>query len=70
MQALFAKKINYSSIFLSLQLKKSADCAPLPSLVICPPTLTGHWVYEVDKFVSRKYLNPLLYGGPPQERER
>ncbi|CAH0388988.1 unnamed protein product [Bemisia tabaci] len=52
------------------KLKKSADCAPLPSLVICPPTLTGHWVYEVDKFVSRKYLNPLLYGGPPQERER
>lgn len=46
----------------------SVDCAPLPSLVICPPTLTGHWVYEVDKFLSREYLNPLQYAGPPSER--
>lgn len=43
---------------------------PLPSLVVCPPTLTGHWVYEVEKFVSRKYLSPLQYAGPPLERER
>ncbi|XP_077865248.1 TATA-binding protein-associated factor 172-like [Saccoglossus kowalevskii] len=52
--------------------KKShdADCAPLPSLVICPPTLTGHWVYEIDKFVSPIYLNPLHYTGPPSERTR
>lgn len=46
----------------------SVDCATLPSLVICPPTLTGHWVYEVDKFLSREYLNPLQYAGPPSER--
>ncbi|XP_068240504.1 TATA-binding protein-associated factor 172 [Palaemon carinicauda] len=38
------------------------------SLVVCPPTLTGHWVYEVKKFVARKYLNPLHYTGPPAER--
>lgn len=44
------------------------DCAPLPSIVICPPTLTSHWVYEVDKFVDKKYLNPLNYAGPPAER--
>ncbi|XP_064478043.1 TATA-binding protein-associated factor 172-like [Ornithodoros turicata] len=44
------------------------DSKPLPSLVICPPTLTGHWVYEVEKFVSSKYLNPLHYTGPPTER--
>ncbi|XP_039291094.1 TATA-binding protein-associated factor 172 [Nilaparvata lugens] len=49
---------------------KSPDCVPLPSLVICPPTLTGHWVYEVEKFLSKKYLNPLHYAGPPVERER
>lgn len=41
---------------------------PLQSLVVCPPTLTGHWVYEVEKFVKRKYLNPLHYFGPPAER--
>lgn len=49
---------------------KSADCAPLPSLVICPPTLTGHWVYEVEKFLSNKYLKPLQYNGSPTEREK
>uniref|UniRef100_T1JJZ5 Helicase ATP-binding domain-containing protein n=1 Tax=Strigamia maritima TaxID=126957 RepID=T1JJZ5_STRMM len=49
---------------------KNAECSPLPSLVVCPPTLTGHWVYEVKKFVLNKYLNPLHYTGPPPERQR
>ncbi|XP_043911576.1 TATA-binding protein-associated factor 172 [Protopterus annectens] len=49
---------------------KAADCAPLPSLVVCPPTLTGHWVDEVGKFCTREYLNPLHYTGPPTERVR
>lgn len=49
---------------------KSADCIPLPSLVVCPPTLTGHWVDEVGKFCSKEYLNPLHYTGPPTERTR
>ncbi|XP_013143480.1 PREDICTED: TATA-binding protein-associated factor 172 [Papilio polytes] len=42
----------------------------LPSLVVCPPTLTGHWVFEVNKFIESKYLRPLQYVGPPAERER
>lgn len=49
---------------------KSADNVPLPSLVVCPPTLTGHWVDEVGKFCSKEYLNPLHYTGPPIERAR
>ncbi|MGH0142791.1 UNVERIFIED_CONTAM: hypothetical protein FKN15_077056 [Acipenser sinensis] len=49
---------------------KAANCSPLPSLVVCPPTLTGHWVDEVGKFCSREYLNPLHYTGPPTERAR
>lgn len=49
---------------------KSPDCVPLPSLVVCPPTLTGHWVYEVEKFLSQKYLKPLQYTGTPSEREK
>ncbi|CAH0564280.1 unnamed protein product [Brassicogethes aeneus] len=49
---------------------RAPDCAPLPSLVVCPPTLTGHWVYEVEKFLSQKYLKPLQYNGSPTERER
>lgn len=44
--------------------------AALPSLVICPPTLTGHWVYEVKKFISEQFLSPLQYFGLPIERER
>lgn len=41
-----------------------------PSLVICPPTLTGHWVFEVNKFVSNEFLKPLHYVGFPNEREK
>ncbi|XP_055324394.1 TATA-binding protein-associated factor 172 [Sitodiplosis mosellana] len=44
--------------------------ANFPSLVICPPTLTGHWVYEVNKFVSNEFLKPLHYVGFPNEREK
>lgn len=46
------------------------DRAPLPSLVICPPTLIGHWYYEVGKFCNKKDLNPLQYSGPPTVRTR
>ncbi|XP_070608514.1 TATA-binding protein-associated factor 172 isoform X1 [Erythrolamprus reginae] len=49
---------------------KMADSIPLPSLVVCPPTLTGHWVDEVGKFCSKEFLNPLHYTGPPTERAR
>ncbi|KAF7221295.1 TATA-binding protein-associated factor 172 [Nothobranchius furzeri] len=49
---------------------KAPDCSPLPSLVVCPPTLTGHWVDEVAKFCSNEFLNPLHYTGPPTERMR
>ncbi|XP_029035217.1 TATA-binding protein-associated factor 172 [Osmia bicornis bicornis] len=41
-----------------------------PSLVVCPPTLTGHWVYEADKFFKTKDLSVLQYAGTPPEREK
>jgi TATA-binding protein-associated factor len=44
--------------------------AKLPSIVICPPTLTGHWVYEVEKFLPNRFLQPLHYVGLPVDRER
>lgn len=50
--------------------RKLDNQAHLPSLVICPPTLTGHWVYEINKFVRDKCLSPLQYYGLPTERER
>ncbi|XP_061168195.1 TATA-binding protein-associated factor 172-like [Saccostrea echinata] len=49
---------------------ESMEFSPLPSIVICPPTLIGHWVYEVNKFVDIAHLNPLMYAGPPGERAR
>ncbi|XP_011210299.2 TATA-binding protein-associated factor 172 [Bactrocera dorsalis] len=43
----------------------------LPSLVICPPTLTGHWVYEIEKFIQKSnILRPLHYVGLPIGREK
>ncbi|XP_062121564.1 LOW QUALITY PROTEIN: TATA-binding protein-associated factor 172 [Drosophila sulfurigaster albostrigata] len=53
--------------------RQEAQQASLPSLVICPPTLTGHWVYEVDKFLSQSpspVLRPLHYFGFPVGREK
>jgi TATA-binding protein-associated factor len=44
------------------------DNAPLPSLIICPPTLTGHWFHEIKQYSTN--LRPLLYTGQPNERAR
>ncbi|XP_017770468.1 PREDICTED: TATA-binding protein-associated factor 172 [Nicrophorus vespilloides] len=59
----YARDLKYKQL-------KCPDSAPLPSLVICPPTLTGHWVYEVEKFLSKKHLRPMQYNGTPVEREK
>lgn len=55
-------------LFVAVQEGKATDCAL--SIVVCPPTLVGHWVYEVSKFVDKQFLNPLMYAGPPAERTR
>jgi TATA-binding protein-associated factor len=47
---------------------KSADSVHLPSLIICPPTLTGHWYYEILKYAES--LRPFLYTGNARERTR
>lgn len=47
---------------------KSPDAVHLPSLIICPPTLTGHWYYEILKYVEN--LKPILYTGNSRERTR
>ncbi|WAQ95248.1 BTAF1-like protein [Mya arenaria] len=48
---------------------QSPDSSPIPSIVVCPPTLIGHWVYEIQKFIDEEYLNPLMYAGTPTERQ-
>ena len=55
---------------IDFELTQNPSSADLPSIVICPPTLTGHWMDEVEKFVSADILNPLHYTGPPSERLR
>ncbi|CAJ0752198.1 15832_t:CDS:10 [Entrophospora sp. SA101] len=44
---------------------ESLDC---PSLVVCPPTLTGHWYHEIINYTDD--LKPLTYTGNPKDRER
>ncbi|OZJ02562.1 hypothetical protein BZG36_04331 [Bifiguratus adelaidae] len=46
----------------------SPDSKPLPSLVVCPPTLAGHWAQEVRTYTNN--LKSLLYTGGPMERKR
>jgi len=47
--------------------QRAAGAPPRPSLVVCPPTLVGHWAHEVDKFVGAS-LRALAYEGPPAAR--
>lgn len=45
---------------------KSVDAAHLPSLIVCPPTLTGHWFHEIRKFTDD--LRPVQYVGNASQR--
>ncbi|KAF8163184.1 SNF2 superfamily chromatin remodeling protein [Crassisporium funariophilum] len=47
---------------------KAPDSVHLSSLIICPPTLTGHWYYEIQKYADN--LRPVLYTGNSRERAR
>jgi TATA-binding protein-associated factor len=47
---------------------QSPDAVHLPSLIICPPTLTGHWYYEIQKYAEN--VKPVLYTGSARERAR
>ncbi|GAA5936334.1 DNA-binding ATPase [Sporobolomyces koalae] len=46
----------------------SPDSVHLPSLIICPPTLTGHWKQEINTYA--KALRCVIYTGPRADRER
>lgn len=38
----------------------------LASLIICPPSLTGHWEQEIQQYLP--FLKPLVYAGGPSAR--
>ena len=45
---------------------QASDSRKLPSLIICPPTLSGHWQQEITQFAP--FLSVLAYVGPSQDR--
>jgi TATA-binding protein-associated factor len=47
---------------------QSPECRRLPSLIICPPTLSGHWQQEINTYAP--FLTALCYIGNPSERAR
>jgi TATA-binding protein-associated factor len=42
------------------------DVRTLPSLIICPPTLSGHWQQEIRTYAP--FLTCQAYVGPPSDR--
>lgn len=48
--------------------QRAASGCEAASLIVCPPTLVGHWAHEIAKFVAPTILRPLALQGPPQVR--
>ncbi|CCE64687.1 hypothetical protein TPHA_0I01830 [Tetrapisispora phaffii CBS 4417] len=46
---------------------QSVEHRPLPSLIICPPSLTGHWENEFEQYSP--FLNVVVYAGGPSTRQ-
>ena len=45
---------------------QAPDVRRMPSLIVCPPTLTGHWKQEIRTYSP--FLHAVAYAGPPGER--
>lgn len=45
----------------------ASDVRRLPSLIVCPPTLSGHWQQEIKAYAP--FLTVAAYVGPPSERK-
>ncbi|CZS93128.1 probable MOT1-transcriptional accessory protein [Rhynchosporium graminicola] len=46
----------------------SPDARRMPSLIVCPPTLSGHWQMEINTYAP--FLTCTAYVGPPADRAR
>ncbi|KAJ2899591.1 uncharacterized protein MKZ38_002965 [Zalerion maritima] len=44
------------------------DARRLPSLIVCPPTLSGHWQQEIKTYAP--FLTLTTFVGPPAERKQ
>lgn len=47
---------------------QSPEVRSLPSLIVCPPTLSGHWQQEIQTYAP--FLSCLAFVGPPADRMR
>lgn len=47
---------------------KDPNCRRIPSLIVCPPTLSGHWQQEIRQFAP--FLTSLAYVGVPAHRRQ
>lgn len=47
---------------------QAPDVRRLPTLIVCPPTLSGHWQQEIKTYAP--FLSSLAYVGPPSDRTR
>lgn len=45
---------------------QAPEVRKLPSLIVCPPSLSGHWQQEIKQYAP--FLNCVAYVGPPAER--
>ncbi|OAP59184.1 hypothetical protein AYL99_06482 [Fonsecaea erecta] len=45
---------------------QAPDMRRLPSLIVCPPTLSGHWQQEIKQYAP--FLSCVAYVGPPADR--
>ncbi|KAK4920380.1 TATA-binding protein-associated factor mot1, partial [Elasticomyces elasticus] len=45
---------------------QAPDARRLPSLIVCPPTLSGHWQQEIRTYAP--FLKAVAYVGPPSVR--
>ncbi|KIW24153.1 uncharacterized protein PV07_09885 [Cladophialophora immunda] len=45
---------------------QAPDMRRLPSLIVCPPTLSGHWQQEIKQYAP--FLSCVAYVGPPSDR--
>lgn len=46
----------------------SVEDRRLPSLIVCPPSLTGHWEQEFNQYAT--FMKVLVYAGPPSVRSQ
>jgi len=51
-------------VVLQSEIKKISDKNPKNksiSLIVCPPTLTEHWLYEIKKYLDHNIMKPIIF---------